>query len=345
MIVGNPYVDPYTNTITMFQAWYSRGLLPWPLYHKCEQKCHKPQRYFAGVCLDYIREMYRICGKGINIYALDFPVCTSNPIEEEQGHPQRGQRRRRRGGPRQAETNQGLNTEQDHERLLYDVDTNMVITEKTGNDHEDVISSQATHLMNSTLNAISDWNSNNDDDDYGHRESNDPPFLNTGNHYYPCAKQDLIQYLNRRDVMKAIHANIDTPPWKPCTNRVNYSTRDSTMIPQMTVYGTLLGTMDEGTVNLDMMIFSGDDDSVCSLSGTQSWIWNLGFHPDGTNHYWVPWTVSNQTAGYLTQFQLRNPKSSFIFATVDGAGHEVPSYMPREALYLFQRYLQQDWDL
>ena len=305
MMVGNPYVDPYTNTITMFEAWYHRGLLPWPLYDKFYQRCRDPRGYLSGKCLDYIGEMYRIRGKGINIYALDFPICVAAKTIDRK----KGSRRR--------------------QRILDEVDP----TDTAVSGDDAVISAQATHLLNSTLNAITDRS-----DEY-----NDPPFLNEGDHYYPCAEQDLIRYLNRPDVVQAIHANMDTLPWKPCSNKLDYSSKDH-VAPQKKVYSTLLNTMDEGTVDLDMLIFSGDDDSVCSLAGTQNWIWDLGFKPD-REHYWEPWTVANQTAGYLTRFKLRNSRSSFVLATVHGAGHEVPSYMPREALELFRRYLKQDWEL
>jgi hypothetical protein len=53
---------------------------------------------------------------------------------------------------------------------------------------------------------------------------------------------------------------------------------------------------------------------------------------------WQPWKVQNQTAGYLTKFYVSG-RGSFSFATVHGAGHEVPLYRPMEALELFKNYL------
>jgi hypothetical protein len=53
-----------------------------------------------------------------------------------------------------------------------------------------------------------------------------------------------------------------------------------------------------------------------------------------------PWYYNNsmygtrQQAGYLTQFS-----DSLSFATVHGAGHEVPAYQPEIAMELFSRYL------
>ena len=43
---------------------------------------------------------------------------------------------------------------------------------------------------------------------------------------------------------------------------------------------------------------------------------------------WNAWSaVNNQTAGYVTEFDLGDQtQSSFVFTTVHGAGHEVPAY-------------------
>jgi carboxypeptidase C (cathepsin A) len=68
----------------------------------------------------------------------------------------------------------------------------------------------------------------------------------------------------------------------------------------------------------------------------------------------LPWKFENQTAGYLTEFDLggggndnsnsNSNSSSFIFATVHGAGHEVPAYRPAEAFALFKSFFNGEWD-
>jgi hypothetical protein len=45
--------------------------------------------------------------------------------------------------------------------------------------------------------------------------------------------------------------------------------------------------------------------------------------------------VSDQTAGYITKWT----NTKLAFATVHGAGHEVPTYKPDIALELFRMYL------
>ena len=51
-----------------------------------------------------------------------------------------------------------------------------------------------------------------------------------------------------------------------------------------------------------------------------------------------------QVAGYVTKFDTQRvfgkaKESRFSFVTVLFAGHEVPTYKPKEALDLFEKYL------
>ena len=130
------------------------------------------------------------------------------------------------------------------------------------------------------------------------------------------------------------------------------------------------GKDDKGTNSngdgIRMLVFSGDDDSVCSTAGTQTWIWGLGVEPKSDNDTWQPWTRDDgQVAGYVTRFDMsphfdrqkkdsnhfhrhgddygRAVVSSFSFVTVRGAGHEVPSYRPKQALEVFRKFLNGEW--
>jgi hypothetical protein len=55
----------------------------------------------------------------------------------------------------------------------------------------------------------------------------------------------------------------------------------------------------DGGNELDILIYSGDDDSVCGTIGTQDWIYDLGY---AVSSKWQPYVLNGQTAGYLTQF-------------------------------------------
>ena len=92
----------------------------------------------------------------------------------------------------------------------------------------------------------------------------------------------------------------------------------------------------DGNYGLNLLVYSGDDDDVCATIGTQSWIWDLGYQVAGKA--WQAYTVADQTAGYVTKWA----NTKLAFATVHGAGHEVPTYKPEVALSLFKSYLAGD---
>ena len=156
---------------------------------------------------------------------------------------------------------------------------------------------------------------------------------------------EIIPVLNKIDLPAAdpdrVAEEIEDTIGLDCSDIVKYSRKDSND-NVVDLYRTIVKMMDKGSVDLDLLVFSGDDDSVCSLAGTQTWIWDLGSKARG-RHTWTPWAVDNQTSGFQTRFHLQNKNSSFVFATVHGAGHEVPSYRPKEALELLRRYLHRDW--
>jgi carboxypeptidase C (cathepsin A) len=167
-----------------------------------------------------------------------------------------------------------------------------------------------------------------------------PPFLPTEDDYRPCSDAHLNAYLNRADVQKALHVGHAVTKWRDCSNIVDYDTRDfsASVIDQ---YTEVIQTAIKH--DLQIFVFSGDDDSVCSTAGTQYWIWNLGWTAPA-NKLWKSWKVHQEVAGYATQFDLGDStKAKFTFVTVHGAGHEVPAYRPMEALEMFRKVLDREW--
>ena len=75
-MVGNPYVDPVSNDITMIQTYYMHGLIAQPYFALWEANCVKEQKYSDKKCDELINVMMGDAGNGINPYALDFPACT-----------------------------------------------------------------------------------------------------------------------------------------------------------------------------------------------------------------------------------------------------------------------------
>jgi carboxypeptidase C (cathepsin A) len=157
--------------------------------------------------------------------------------------------------------------------------------------------------------------------------------------YEPCEGNYAADYLNNDDVKRALHVKEDIV-WEECSRTVKYEYLDK-MLPMEHYYNELLNSVSDK--NLRILVYSGDDDSVCGTIGTQKWIWDLGFSVK-PNIYWNVWEVDDQTAGYITQFNTPfSDASRLTFATVHFAGHEVPTYKPKEAFYLFKAFLENDY--
>ena len=153
--------------------------------------------------------------------------------------------------------------------------------------------------------------------------------------YEPCEDIFSANYLNMPEVKKALHVKDDIV-WEECSRTTRYKLADK-MLPMEKYYKTILNSKTHP--NLRVLVYSGDDDSVCGTIGTQRWIYDLGY-PVAKNGNWNVWTVDGQTAGYITKFDTPYSKDSrFAFMTVHFAGHEVPTYKPKEALELFEMYL------
>uniref|UniRef100_A0A0E0KMT4 Uncharacterized protein n=1 Tax=Oryza punctata TaxID=4537 RepID=A0A0E0KMT4_ORYPU len=79
------------------------------------------------------------------------------------------------------------------------------------------------------------------------------------------------------------------------------------------------------------LVYSGDHDSRVSLVGTQRWLRSLNL---SITHGWRPWYVNSQVVGFT-----RTYSNNLTYATVKGAGHTAPEYMPKECLAMVDRWL------
>ena len=143
----------------------------------------------------------------------------------------------------------------------------------------------------------------------------------------PCEDDYLGAYLNRLDVKAALHAEAGIK-WEDCTDRVHYHNvdQDAYMEP---IYRFLVD--DEKALGLRILIYSGDDDSVCGPRGTEMWLRTMGWT---VSEHWHSWGVGGQVAGYMKGYT-----NGVVFATVHNAGHEVPAFTPDAAWHLYRSYL------
>ncbi|XP_051141390.1 serine carboxypeptidase-like 25 [Andrographis paniculata] len=146
--------------------------------------------------------------------------------------------------------------------------------------------------------------------------------------YDPCTEKYAEIYYNRGDVQRALHANISGHipyKWTACSETLNRNWND-TETSVLPIYRQLIAA------GLRIWVFSGDVDSVVPVTATRYSLAQLKLE---TNIPWYPWYVNNQVGGWTEVY-----KGGLTFATVRGAGHEVPMFKPRAAFQLFTSFLK-----
>ncbi|XP_065855294.1 serine carboxypeptidase-like 25 [Euphorbia lathyris] len=144
--------------------------------------------------------------------------------------------------------------------------------------------------------------------------------------YDPCTEKYAEIYYNRPDVQKALHANLTKIPykWTACSEVLNRNWND-TEASILPIYRQMIAG------GLRIWVFSGDVDSVVPVTATR---YSLAKLKLTTKVAWYPWYVKKQVGGWTEVYE------GLTFATVRGAGHEVPLFKPRAALTMFKSFLK-----
>ncbi|KAL2484976.1 Serine carboxypeptidase-like 34 [Abeliophyllum distichum] len=143
--------------------------------------------------------------------------------------------------------------------------------------------------------------------------------------YDPCLSDYTEIYMNRPDVQKALHANITRIPypWTHCSNNISFW-RDAPASILPTISKLIAG-------GLRIWVYSGDTDGRIPVTATRLTLKKLGLK---INQDWSPWyTDKKQVGGWTVEYE------GLMFVTVRGAGHQVPSFKPRQALQLLVHFL------
>ncbi|KAJ8749681.1 hypothetical protein K2173_010101 [Erythroxylum novogranatense] len=144
--------------------------------------------------------------------------------------------------------------------------------------------------------------------------------------YDPCTEKYAEIFYNRPDVQKALHANSTRIPykWTACSEVLNRNWND-TEVSILPIYRQMIAG------GLRIWVFSGDVDSVVPVTATR---YSLAQLKLAAKVPWYPWYVKKQVGGWTEVYE------GLTFATVRGAGHEVPLFKPRAALQLFRSFLK-----
>lgn len=142
--------------------------------------------------------------------------------------------------------------------------------------------------------------------------------------YDPCLDQYTTQYLNRPDVQAALHANVTKVPhaWSHCNDNITFwSDAPSSILP-------VIRKLVAG--GLRIWVYSGDTDGRIPVTATRLTLKKLGLK---VLQDWTPWYTKKQVGGWTITYD------GLMFVTVRGAGHQVPTFKPKEALLMLRHFL------
>ncbi|KAL5223921.1 hypothetical protein ABZP36_010560 [Zizania latifolia] len=147
------------------------------------------------------------------------------------------------------------------------------------------------------------------------------------NTYDPCVDYRVIDYLNRVDVQKALHANVSGAiipySWAPCSDALtNWTDAPASTLP---IIKDLVGA------GLRVWVFSGDTDDRVPVTSTRYALQKLRLK---TVKSWREWFTSDQVGGYTVMYD-----GGLTLVTIRGAGHMVPMITPVQARQLFAHFL------
>ncbi|KAL9258163.1 Serine carboxypeptidase-like 45-like protein [Drosera capensis] len=144
-----------------------------------------------------------------------------------------------------------------------------------------------------------------------------------------CVEDETVNYLNRQDVQKALHARlINVRKWAVCSNILDYVLLD-VEIPTISIIGLLIKS------GVPVLVYSGDQDSVIPLTGSRTLVQRLARDLGlNTTVPYRAWFASQQVGGWTHVYG-----DVLSFATIRGASHEAPFSQPERSLALFKSFL------
>ncbi|XVF66998.1 hypothetical protein PTKIN_Ptkin10aG0085000 [Pterospermum kingtungense] len=143
--------------------------------------------------------------------------------------------------------------------------------------------------------------------------------------YDPCTEDYVEKYFNRKDVQTALHANLTKLPYPytTCSDAIKeWNDSPNSMLP------TIQKLLNAG---LRIWIYSGDTDGRVPVTSTRYSINKMGLK---AKEEWRAWFHKNQVGGWVETYE-----GGLTFATVRGAGHQVPIFAPDQSLSLFTHFL------
>jgi len=142
--------------------------------------------------------------------------------------------------------------------------------------------------------------------------------------YNPCMSEWTPEYMNRNDVLQAIHALDHYTMYWP--NKPDNWTYGSEMDDIATLFPYFFQVRPEWRIS----VISGDADSAVPFLDSQQWIECLG-RPIVQD--WNNWYLNGDVAGSVKVFD------GITFLTVKDCGHTIPTYCPEQGFLFLQQFL------
>ncbi|KAL3649908.1 Serine carboxypeptidase-like 45 [Castilleja foliolosa] len=145
-----------------------------------------------------------------------------------------------------------------------------------------------------------------------------------------CVEDETVNYLNRKDVQKAIHARlVGVNRWLVCSNILDYQLLDIEK-PTINIVGRII------EAGIPVLVYSGDQDSVIPLTGSRKQVHKLARQLRlRTSTPYRVWFAGMQVGGWTQRYG-----NMLSFATIRGASHEAPFSQPERSLVLFKAFLE-----
>lgn len=185
---------------------------------------------------------------------------------------------------------------------------------------------QCSHLTNVARNNVQNFNIYNIYAPLCSSDLTPTPRRYSIRNFDPCTDDYVNTYLNNAQVQESLHANVTklNYTWSGCSQVIHdWSDSPSTVLPLLKEF------IDTG---IRVWVYSGDIDGRVPVTSTRYSLNELKLQVE---YEWYAWYIKNEVAGYTVAY-----KGNLTFATVRGAGHEVPSYQPRRALALVESFLK-----
>lgn len=316
-IVGNPLIYLPMDDFSAFKTMIQRQIIPsWPIGEQyiatCQPDVHdfsNPPKPRPAVCDTLESQMSRYTHL-IDPYAMSFPICVDASGKLQASGHGYGEHIRKMMGRAQKSYGKRFTYLEVMElhQSLYDFHA----AQKSLQNGNKATLSHPDPVVNALLQGIVG-------------KSNEDYFPEN---YQQCEEEFTTLYLNRKDVQRALHANMLRPTgWSMCED-IPYDNRD--------FIDSTLPVFKENSIigpKVKQLIFSGTDDSVCSTNEAQMALFN-NFK---VNSVWEEVTLHGQNVGFKTTF--KDPEN-ITFVTVSGAGHMCPATRPQHTYQLIKRFIQ-----